>query len=134
MAKKTNLGSDFGPNLVPTFFFMGFITSSRYYTLLQAITVWNLKENLWTKLEKIAKKPSFGPDFGPFGHNSSYQIFFSKTWLCQSLDIMVSYDHVQYHNKMMIQSWENLVTDEWTDRRTKEPIERQTARLTRVIS
>ena len=29
----------------------------------------------------------------------------------QSLDIMVSYHHVQYQKKLMIQSWENLVTD-----------------------
>ena len=31
-------------------------------------------------------------------------IFFSKTWLRQSLDVMVSYHHVQYKKKLMIQS------------------------------
>ena len=31
---------------------------------------------------------------------------------------MVSYHHVQYQKKLMIQSWENLVTDRQTDRRT----------------
>ena len=30
--------------------------------------------------------------------------FFSKLSLCQSLDIMVSYHHVQYQKKLMIQS------------------------------
>ena len=45
------------------------------------------------------KKPSFGPNFGPFGPNSGHQIFFSKIQLRKSLDIMVSYHH------------ENLVTD-----------------------
>ena len=30
--------------------------------------------------------------------------FFSKIWLRQSLDIMVSYHHVQYQKKLMIQS------------------------------
>ena len=35
-------------------------------------------------------------------------------WLRQSLDIMVSYD-VQYQKKLMIQSWENYVTDGRTD-------------------
>ena len=30
--------------------------------------------------------------------------FFSKIWLRQSLDIMVSYYHVQYQKKLIIQS------------------------------
>ena len=56
----------------------------------------------------MTKKPSFGPDFGPIlGH----QFFSLKIWLCQWLDIMGSYHHVQYPKKIMIQSWENLVTD-----------------------
>ena len=42
--------------------------------------------------------------------------FFSKIWLCQSLNVMVSYHHVQYQKKLMIQSCENLVTDRQTDR------------------
>ena len=42
--------------------------------------------------------------------------FFSKSWLCHSLDVMVSYYHVQYQKKPMIQSWENLVTDGQTDK------------------
>ena len=42
---------------------------------------------------------------------------------------MVSY-HVQYQKKLMIQSWENLVTDGETDGET----DRQTDRLTRTIS
>ena len=52
------------------------------------------------------KKSSFGPDFGPFGPNSGHKFFFSKIWLCQ-LAIMVSY-HVEYQEKLMTQSWENL--------------------------
>ena len=51
-----------------------------------------------------SKKPSFGPDFGPFGPNFSHQNLFSKIWLCQSLDIMVSYHRVQYQKKLMIES------------------------------
>ena len=31
---------------------------------------------------------------------------------------MVSYHYVQYQKKLMIQSWENLVTDERTEGRT----------------
>ena len=44
--------------------------------------------------------------------------FSSKIWLQQSLDVMVSYHHVQYQKKLMIQSWKNLVTDGQTDRPT----------------
>ena len=72
------------------------------------------------------KKPSFGSDFGPFAQNSGCQTFFSKIWLRQSLDIMVSYHHVQYQEKLIIQSCKNLVTDGRTDG--------QTDRRTRVIS
>ena len=60
------------------------------------------------------KKPSFGPNFFPFGPNLGHQIFFSKIRLNQSVDIMVSYHHVQYQKKLMIQSWENVVTDRQT--------------------
>ena len=66
------------------------------------------------------KKPTFRPDFGPlpiwpkFGPTN----FFSKIWLRQSLDIVVSHHHIQYQKKL-VQSWENLVpdwqTDRWTD-------------------
>ena len=51
----------------------------------------------------MAKKTSFGPDFDLFGPNLGCQVFFPKLWLCQLLDIMVSY-HVQYQKKLMIQS------------------------------
>ena len=52
------------------------------------------------------------PKFGP-------SIFFSKIWHHQSLEIMVSYHHVQYQKKLMIQPWENLVTDCQTDQQTE---------------
>ena len=42
------------------------------------------------------------PDLGSLGSNSSRQNIFSKTRLRQSLDIMVSYHHVQYQKKLMI--------------------------------
>ena len=62
---------------------------------------------------------SFGPDLIPLDLNSGRHIFFSKIWLPQPLDIVVSNDHVQYQKKLMIQSSENLVTDRWTDRWTR---------------
>ena len=52
-----------------------------------------------------------GPKFG-------LPTSFSKYWLWQLLDIMVSYYHIQYQKKLMIQSWENLVTDSYSDKRT----------------
>ena len=65
----------------------------------------------------MAKKPSFGFDFGP---NSGHQSLFKKIWLCQSLDIMVNYHHVQYQKKkLLIQSWENLEMDRWTNGQKK---------------
>ena len=45
---------------------------------------------------------------------------FSKIWLRQSLDVMVSYHHKQYQEKLLIQSWENLVTDGQIDGQTDE--------------
>ena len=66
------------------------------------------------------KKSSFGPKFGRSGPNSGRQIFFSKIWLRQSLDIMVSYHYVQYQKKLMIQSQENLVTGRQTDGQTTD--------------
>ena len=41
--------------------------------------------------------------------------FFSKIWYRQSLDIMVSYHHVQYQKKLTIQSWGHLGMDGRTD-------------------
>ena len=61
------------------------------------------------------KKPRFGSYFGPFAPYSGHQIFFSKVWFPHSLDIMDSYHHVQYQEKLMIQSWENLETDGRTE-------------------
>ena len=69
------------------------------------------------------KKPSFGPNFCSFDTNSGRQIFFSKFWLRQTLDIIASYHLAQYQKKLMIQSWENLVTD----RRTDGQIDRRTS-------
>ena len=77
----------------------------------------------------MAKKPSFGPNLG-----CQFFFFFSKIWLHQSLDIMVSYHHVQYQKKLMIQSPENLVTDgqtdRWTDRLTDRQMDQWTNRWT----
>ena len=86
-------------------------------TLLDVRNCWKLSMYVVSRktneanFKKWQKKPSFGPNFSPFGWNLGHQTFFSKIWVRQSLDIMVSYDHAQYQKKLMIKSWENLVTD-----------------------
>ena len=45
--------------------------------------------------QKNSKKPHFGLK----GPNQGNQIFYSKIWLCQSLEIIVSYHHVKYQKK-----------------------------------
>ena len=47
------------------------------------------------------EKPHFGPNLGMLGPNLGWQFFFffQKIWLHQSLDIMISYHHVQYQEK-----------------------------------
>ena len=60
--EKPNFGPDFGPfdpNLGPQNFFDGF-TSTRCWTLSKAIIVCNFKENVWSKLKKVAKNLILG--------------------------------------------------------------------------
>ena len=63
----------------------------------------------------MTKKLVSGPILAHMAQILAAKFSFSKIWLRQSLDIMVSYHHVQYQKKLMIQSWENLVTDCQTD-------------------
>ena len=49
------------------------------------------------------KSPSLVPDFGSFDPIQAAN-FFYKNLARQSLDVMVSYHHVQYQRKLMIQS------------------------------
>ena len=54
--------------------------------------------------QENGEKPHFGPDLVPLSPNSGHHFFFSKIWLWQLLDIMVSYHQVKYQKKLMIQS------------------------------
>ena len=57
------------------------------------------------------------------GPNSHHQNFFSKTWHFQSLNIMDSYDHVQYQRKTndpIMKKVSDRRTDGRTDRQTDE--------------
>ena len=64
------------------------------------------------------KKPSFGPDLSYLVQIRA-AIFFSKLWLCQSLDVMVSYHHVQYQKKLIL----TKTSDGWTDGQTEAQTE-----------
>ena len=59
---------------------------------------------LLIQTQENGEKPHFGSDLGTLGPNSGREKFFSEIWLCQSLDVMVSYHLVQYQKKLMIQS------------------------------
>ena len=68
---------------------------------------------------------SFSAWFEPFWPKFGSLILFKKIWPYQSLDIMISDHHVQYQKNLMIQSWENLVTDGGTDGRTDRRTDRR---------
>ena len=59
---------------------------------------------LMIQTQENSEKPHSGPDLGPWCPNLGHKIFCSKIWHRQTLDIMVSYHHVQYQEKLMIQS------------------------------
>ena len=116
--KKPNFNpnfSSFGPNVDSQKFFRNFYL----YCMLDLFASYHclqIQGKLMIQTQENGVKSHFGPNLGPLSPNSGHQTFFSKIWLCQSLDIVASYHHVQYQEKLIIQSWENLVTD---DRRTE---------------
>ena len=74
------------------------------------------QEKLMNQTWENDKKPSFGPDVAQIW---GAKFFSPKIWLRQLVDVVISYHHVKYQKKLMIQSWENLVTEGRTDRRTR---------------
>ena len=78
---------------------------------------------LMIQTQEIGKKPHFGPDLGPLGPNSGRQFFFSKIWLRQSLDTIVSYHHAKYPKKTndsILRKFKDGRTDGRRDRQTDE--------------
>ena len=53
--------------------------------------------------QEKGKKPHFGPDLDLLCSNSRHFFFLSKIWPRKVLDAMVSYHHLQYQEKLMIQ-------------------------------
>ena len=78
-------------------------------------------------------KNSLWPDLSRLGSNSGSQFCFSKIWLRQSLDIMVSYHNVKYRKKTNDPILKKI-NDVGKDGRTDEHADGQTDRRTRVIS
>ena len=64
------------------------------------------------------QRNTFWPNLCPLVPNSVDSSFFSIFWLYKSIYIIISYHFVQYQENLMIQSWENLVTDGQTGRQT----------------
>ena len=67
-------------------------------------------ENVWFTLKKMAKNLILGLIFAR-QIRAAKIVSPQKIWLRQSLDFMVSHYYIQYQKKLMIQSWESLVTD-----------------------
>ena len=115
--KKSNLGPNFdtfGLNLDLKNFFVGFIHLHEMLEIVTSYRCIQFQGKLINQTCENGKKPSFRPHLAQIRTNN---FFFSKTWLHQSLDIMVNHQ-VQYQKKLMIQSWKNLVMDGRTDRWT----------------
>ena len=51
------------------------------------------QENNLIQTQENGEKPHFGPDLSQLSPNSCH------VWLLQSLDIMISYQHVKYQKK-----------------------------------
>ena len=97
--------NDFGP-FVPNFGPKNFFRWFYVYWMLGIVASYHRMEfqgKLMIQTQENGKKPHFGPDLGPLGPNLSHEVYFSKIWLGYGLN-MVSYHHVQYQKKLMIQS------------------------------
>ena len=121
---KNGKNTSFGPNFAP---FWSKLGHQKYFW--QALPPLHVRhccqllsytKSRTTKDPNLRKweKPSFGTNFGLFGPNLGHQLFYKKFCLRQLLDIMVSYHHVQYQKKIIIQFRKNLVMDGQTERQT----------------
>ena len=123
--KQTNLGPDFGlfgPNLGAKKILLVLTPPNVRHCckpLLYVISQKTNEQNLRKWQKKLVSETILAPLTQIQADNF---FFFSKIWLQQSLDIMVNYHHLQYQKKLMIQSWEILVTDGWTDRWTDQQL------------
>ena len=127
--KKPSFGNDFGtfgPNLSLQIFF-SWILPLQDMTNCFSLLLYAFSRKLMSQTWKNGKNLVLGPISAHLAQIRTTKFsFFKKIWLRQSLDIMVSYHHVQYQKKLMIEPWENLVTDRQTDRPTDRRTDGQT--------
>ena len=67
----------------------------------------------------MAKKPSFGPDFAPYGPNSGWQIFFFKnlaSWVTRYHGQLSSCTISEKANDPILRKLSDRRTDGWRDR------------------
>ena len=104
--RKPSFGPDFGLNLVPKILFQGYYL----YWMLEVFVSYHCMQFIGKLMYQTGKndiKPSFGPDFGPFGTNLGHKNFFHGFSLYYMLDIVASYHCMQFQGKLMNQTWEN---------------------------
>ena len=65
------------------------------------LSLYSISKKTFDPNSRNSEKPHFGPDLGPLDLNSG-RYFFFLILLRQSLDIMVSYQHVKHQKKLMI--------------------------------
>ena len=113
MAKKTSFRHDFvlfWPKLGPQKLFLWVLPLLDVVHCCK-LSLYAISRKTWEN----GKKPWFWARFLPIWPKFRLPNFFSKIWLCHSLDIIVSYHHEEYQKKLMIQSWENLVKEGQTN-------------------
>ena len=121
--RKPSFGTDFGPcdpNLGPKKIFHQFflyyildIVASYHYMQFQG----RIMNQTWEN----AKKPSFGPNFGPFGPNLGHQFFFFKNLAATRYHGQLSSCTIsEKTNDPILRKLSDGRTDGQTDRQTDE--------------
>ena len=114
--KKLNFEPDFGlfgPDLGTQIFFRKFYL----YQMLGIVANYPCKQ-FHVKIMTQVNDEKPGLNLGPLGPNSGRR-FFSVKNVASLVTRYHSYHQVQYQKKLMIKSWENLVTDGQTDGQTE---------------
>ena len=127
ISKLSSRAISFDPNLDPKNVFRGF-----HLDIVASYHCMQFQGKLMIQTQEDGENPHFGPDLDLLRPNSGHEIF-SKIWLCQSLDIMISYHYVQYKKKTKGPILRKL-SDGRTDGRTDRWTDRRTDGRTRVIS
>ena len=115
--KKPNFGP-FGPISGPQIFMQGLpLLVIKHCSKLSSYAIY--KKTNAPNLRKWQKNFILHPILAYFTQIWTTNFFSSKIWLHQSLDIMVKFHHVQCQKKLMLESWENWVTDRRTNKRMR---------------